>query len=94
MKRFVQGTDRTQGILLPERLEDYVCEDNPVRVVDVFVDSLDLQSLGFDGAQPALTGRPAVVFQHEDAHHRGQPNRVGTQRRGDAGQCARQASAA
>ena len=51
MKRFVQGTDRTQGILLPERLEDYVSDDNPVRVVDVFVDSLDLQSLGFDGAQ-------------------------------------------
>ena len=59
MKRFVQGADRTQGILLPEQLEDYVSEDNPVRVVDVFVDSLDLESLGFDGAQPALTGRPS-----------------------------------
>ncbi len=59
MKRFVQGTDRTQGLLLPERLEDYVSEDNPVRAVDVFVDSLDLESLGFDGAQPALTGRPS-----------------------------------
>ena len=59
MKRFVQGTDRTQGILLPERLEDYVSDDNPVRVVDVFVDSLDLQALGFAGAQPALTGRPS-----------------------------------
>lgn len=59
MKRFVQGTDRTQGILLPEQLEDYVSEDNPVRAVDVFVDSLDLESLGFDGAQPALTGRPS-----------------------------------
>ena len=59
MKRFVQGADRTQGILLPEQLEDYVSEDNPVRVVDVFVDSLDLDSLGFDGAQPALTGRPS-----------------------------------
>jgi transposase len=59
MKRFVQGTDRTQGILLPEQLEDYVSDDNPVRVVDVFVDSLDLQALGFDGAQPALTGRPS-----------------------------------
>ena len=59
MKRFVQGADRTQGILLPEQPEDYVSEDNPVRVVDVFVDSLDLESLGFDGAQPAVTGRPA-----------------------------------
>ena len=59
MKRFIQGTDRTQGILLPERLEDYVSDDNPVRVVDVFVDSLDLRALGFDGAQPAVTGRPS-----------------------------------
>ena len=59
MKRFIQGTDRTQGILLPEQVEDYVSEDNPVRVVDVFVDSLDLESLGFDGAQPALTGCPS-----------------------------------
>jgi transposase len=59
MKRFVQGTDRTQGILLPEQLEDYVGDDNPVRVVDAFVDALDLGALGFDGAQPARTGRPS-----------------------------------
>ena len=59
MKRFVQGTDCTQGILLPEQLEDFVSHDNPVRAVDVLVDSLDLQALGFDGAQPALTGRPS-----------------------------------
>lgn len=59
MKRFVQGTDRTQGILLPEQLEDYVSEDNPVRVIDVFVDSLDLGSLGFGCAEPAQTGRPS-----------------------------------
>jgi transposase len=59
MKRFVQGTDRTQSILLPEQLEDYVSEDNPVRVIDVFVDSLDLGSLGFSGAKPAQTGRPS-----------------------------------
>ena len=59
MKRFVQGTDRTQGILLPEQFKDYVSEDNPVRVVDVFVESLDLESLGFSGAQPAVTGRPS-----------------------------------
>ncbi|SFB13560.1 Transposase [Collimonas sp. OK607] len=59
MKRFVQGTNRTQSILLPEQLEDYVSEDNPVRVIDVFVDSLDLGSLGFSGAKPAQTGRPS-----------------------------------
>jgi len=59
MKRFVQGTDRTQSILLPEQLEDYVSEDHPVRVIDVFVDSLDLGSLGFGGAKPAQTGRPS-----------------------------------
>jgi len=59
MKRFVQGTDRTQSILLPEQLEDYVSEDNPVRVIDVFVDSLDLESLGFGGTKPAQTGRPS-----------------------------------
>ena len=59
MKRFVQGRDRTQGILLPEQLEDYVTEDNPVRVVDVFVDSLNLGSLGFDGAQTARIRRPS-----------------------------------
>ena len=59
MKRFVQGTDRTQGILLPEQLEDYVSEDNPIRVIDVFVDSLDLATLGFDGVKPAQTGRPS-----------------------------------
>ena len=46
MKRFIQGSDRTQGILLAEHLDDYVTEDNPVRVVDVFVDELDLAHLG------------------------------------------------
>jgi transposase len=59
MKRFVQGTPRTQGALLPEQLEDYVNEDNPVRVIDVFVDHLDLGSLGFDGILPAATGSPS-----------------------------------
>ena len=47
MKRFVEGEDRTQGVLLPEFLDDYVTEDNPVRVVDVFIDELDLEALGF-----------------------------------------------
>jgi transposase len=59
MKRFVQGEDRTQGILLPECLDDYVAEANPVRVVDVFVDELDLGKLGFQGVEPLATGRPA-----------------------------------
>ena len=59
MKRFIQGECRTQSILLPEALDDYVTETNPVRVVDVFVDELDLRKLGFDGVDPAATGRPA-----------------------------------
>jgi len=59
MKRFVEGEDRNQAVLLPEYLEDYVSDDNPVRVVDVFVDELDLRGLGFDGTAPAATGRPS-----------------------------------
>jgi transposase len=57
--RFVEGEDRRQSLLLPESLDDYVTEDNPVRVVEVFIDELDLAALGFDGVQPAATGRPA-----------------------------------
>jgi transposase len=59
MKRFVEGEDRKQAVLLPEYLEGYVSDDNPVRVVDVFVDELDLRDLGFDGTAPAATGRPS-----------------------------------
>jgi transposase len=59
MKRFIEGEDRGQGALLPEHLDDYVTEDNPVRVVDVFVNELDLYSLGFERVRPARTGRPA-----------------------------------
>jgi transposase len=59
MKRFVDGVDRSQAVLFPERLDDYIDEDNPVRVIDVFVDELDLGSLGFDGVIPAATGRPS-----------------------------------
>jgi len=58
MTRFVEGVERSQAVLLPERLEDWVSEDNPVRVVDVFVDELDLEALGFGRAMPARTGRP------------------------------------
>ncbi|VVP23716.1 IS1182 family transposase ISPmo1 [Pseudomonas fluorescens] len=59
MKRFIQGEHRGQSTLLPESLDDYVSDTNPVRVVDVFVDELDLVNLGFKGAIPADTGRPA-----------------------------------
>src|SRR5678810_1255545 len=59
MKRFIEGQDRSQVNLLPECLDDYLGEDNPVRVVDVFVDELNLEELGFEGAQPAATGRPS-----------------------------------
>ena len=59
MKRFVQGVDRTQGTLLPELLDDYVAADNPVRVIEVFVDELNLGKLGFQGVDPQATGRPA-----------------------------------
>ena len=57
MKRFIEGADRTQVALLPECLDDYIAEDNPVRVVDAYVEELDLQELGFKGAEPAATGR-------------------------------------
>lgn len=59
MKRFIEGESRTQSTLLPEVLDDYIAEANPVRVVDVFVDELDLGQMGFDGIEPATTGRPA-----------------------------------
>ncbi len=58
MKGFVQGVDRRQATLLPECLDDWVDESNPVRAVDVFVDALALRDLGFDGVHPAATGRP------------------------------------
>jgi transposase len=59
MKGFVQGADRQQTTLLPECLDDWVGESNPIRAVDVFVDALELRDLGFDGVDPAATGRPA-----------------------------------
>jgi transposase len=58
MKRFVEGQDRRQGVLLPEFLDDWVSEENPVRAIEVFVDALDLAGLGFEGVEPAATGRP------------------------------------
>src|SRR6266851_5434017 len=59
MKRFVEGADRGQSTLLPECLDEWVEESNSVRVVDSFVDALDLADLGFEGVEPAATGRPA-----------------------------------
>src|SRR6266446_88729 len=59
MKRFVEGADRGQSTLLPECLDEWVEESNSVRVVDSFVDGLDLADLGFEGIEPAATGRPA-----------------------------------
>jgi transposase len=59
MKRFVEGEDRSQISLLPQCLDDFVEEDNPIRVIEAFVEELDLYEMGFEGAEPASTGRPA-----------------------------------
>lgn len=59
MSRFIDEADRSQGTLLPETIDEYVCEENPVRVIDAFVGALDLAALGFEGVEPEATGRPA-----------------------------------
>src|SRR3546814_16774112 len=59
MRRFVEGLDRGQSTLFPDCLEDWVGEENPVRVIDVFVDELDLGELGFSRVEPKGTGRPS-----------------------------------
>lgn len=59
MKRFIEGEDRGQATLLPDCLDDYVANDNPVRVIEVYVEELDLSALGFAGVVPEMTGRPA-----------------------------------
>jgi len=59
MRRFVEQADRGQWTLLPECLDDFIAESNPVRVIDVFVDALDLAEMSFEGAEPAATGRPS-----------------------------------
>ena len=82
MKRFIEGEDRSQITLFPERLEDYVDDDNPVRVVDAFVDQLDLFGLGFRRVDPSDTGRPgyhpSVLLK---LHIYGYLNRVQSSRR-------------
>jgi transposase len=65
MKGFVTGAERAQASLLPESLEDWVDEKNVVRVIDAFVDALDLADLGFEGVEPEATGRPAY---HPSTH--------------------------
>jgi len=59
MRRFVEEADRGQSTLLPECLDDFIDESNPVRVIDVFVDALDLAEMSFEGVEPAATGRPS-----------------------------------
>jgi transposase len=59
MARFVEGFDRSQMTLFPECLDDWIDEDNPIRVIDAFVESIELGELGFDGVVPEATGRPA-----------------------------------
>ena len=60
MSKFIEGQDRSLGTLFPERLDDYVEEDDPVRVIDVFIDDLDISGLGFR-TELAATGRPVTT---------------------------------
>ena len=82
MSRFIEGEDRNQTTLLPEYLDDYFAEDNPVRAVEAFVDELDLKQLGFAGADSASTGRPtyhpAVLLK---LYFYGYLNRIASSRR-------------
>jgi transposase len=82
MRRFVEQADRGQWTLLPECLDDFIDESNPVRVIDVFVDALDLAEMSFEGAEPAATGRPSyhpsVLLE---LHIYGYLNRVQSSRR-------------
>lgn len=88
MKRFVEGEDRAQSTLFPERLDDYIADDNPVRAIDAFVEELDMRELGFDGVEPEAR-RPGVSPQGEDQADQGadkgpeahwNPNAAGTRR--------------
>lgn len=82
MKRFIEGEDRTQITLPPECLDDYISEDNPIRAVEVFIDELDLGTLGFAGVTPAATGRPSYhpAVLHK-LHLYGYLNRIQSSRR-------------
>ena len=61
MPRYIEGQDRSQTVMLPECLDDFIGQDNPVRVVDTFVDELDLAKLDFENTLPAATGRPLIT---------------------------------
>jgi transposase len=63
MKRFVAGVDRAQSTLLPEYLDAFIDDSNPVRVIDAFVDALNLAELGFERVEPAATGRPPSILR-------------------------------
>ena len=63
MKRFVEGVDRGQSTLLPDCLEDWIGEDNPVRVIDIFVDELGWGGLGFDGVAHEGTGAGLCIIR-------------------------------
>lgn len=82
MVGFIEGADRAQSTLLPECLDDWIDESNPVRFIDAFVDGLNLKELGFSGLDPAETGRPAY---HPSVHLKlyvyGYLNRVHSSRR-------------
>ena len=60
LKRFVEGRDRRQGVLLPEYLDDHVSEENPVRVVEAFIDELDLAALDRADGSPSLSSPGAA----------------------------------
>jgi hypothetical protein len=64
MKRFVEGVDRGQRTLFPDCLEDWIVEENSVRVIDAFVDELDLADLGFSGIDPEATGRLLIIRRY------------------------------
>ena len=82
MSRFIEGQDRSQVTLLPECLDDFIADDNPVRLVDAFIGELDLLSLRFEGAAPATIGRPSyhptVMLK---VYLYGYPNRIQSSRR-------------
>jgi transposase len=59
MKRFIEGANRAQAAILPECLDDYISDDNPVRAIEAFVEAVDLSNLGFEGVHPEATGRPS-----------------------------------
>lgn len=62
--KYIEGQDQDQMLLLPDCIEDYITDDNPIRVIDAFVDGLDLAALGFQRATPRSMGRPAYDPRH------------------------------